>query len=262
MKDFIKQNLGRVINWALTLSWVGFVFYLWQYSGIEQPDKLNEIGDFLAGVFAPLAFFWLVRGFYQQGKGLEQNSISLELQADELAQSTNALNAQVQEQQKLIEATNKQIDINRDKNNFDIFSQKKQFQPYFHINNLKVENFVYQNSDKVISIEIKLNLTNSRATCRNLFFSYNYEGESASDFLINHENIQLLSNTAETGNIYLEIKKLPLFDNENKCKMILRISYTDALDTLQYQCIFLYLQQYPHGRISLDRYVMSEQTLY
>lgn len=223
---------------------------------------LNEIGDALAGAFAPLGFFWLVAGFYQQGKGLEQNSESLKMQAEELSRSTHALNAQVEEQQKLIEATNKQIDINRDKNNFDIFFQKKQFQPYFHFNNLKVENLAYQNSDKVMSIEIKLNLTNSRATCRNLFFTYNYKGESAADFIINHQNIQLLSNTAETGNIYLNVKELPLFDNENKCKMILRISYTDALDTLQYQCIFLYLKQYPSGQISLDRYQMSEQTLY
>ncbi|WP_180175084.1 hypothetical protein [Acinetobacter sp. YH01022] len=103
MKDFIKQNLGRVINWALTLGWVGFVFYLWQYSGIKKPDELNEIGDFLAGVFAPLAFFWLVRGFYQQGKGLEQNSISLKLQADELQASTEALQLQVQEMKASVE---------------------------------------------------------------------------------------------------------------------------------------------------------------
>lgn len=32
--------------------------------------KLNEAGDFLAGVFAPLAFLWLVLGFLQQGKEL------------------------------------------------------------------------------------------------------------------------------------------------------------------------------------------------
>jgi len=33
--------------------------------------KLNEQGDFLAGVFAPLAFGWLVLGFFQQGRELK-----------------------------------------------------------------------------------------------------------------------------------------------------------------------------------------------
>lgn len=58
---------------------------------------LNEIGDALAGAFAPLGFFWLVAGFYQQGKGLEQNSEALKLQVKELKASTDALNLQAKE---------------------------------------------------------------------------------------------------------------------------------------------------------------------
>lgn len=59
--------------------------------------ELNSIGDFLAGAFAPLGFFWLVAGFYQQGKGLEQNSAALNMQAEELKFSTQALQSQVEE---------------------------------------------------------------------------------------------------------------------------------------------------------------------
>ena len=95
--------MGSVINWSLTLSWMAIVFYMWQYSGMKKPNELNAVGDFLAGVFAPLAFFWLVRGFYQQGKGLEQNSIALRLQAEELKSSTDALNLQVQEMKASVE---------------------------------------------------------------------------------------------------------------------------------------------------------------
>lgn len=46
--------------------------------------RLNELGDFLAGVFGPLALFWLILGFLQQGKELQQNSHSLETQTKEL----------------------------------------------------------------------------------------------------------------------------------------------------------------------------------
>lgn len=49
--------------------------------------KLNEIGDFLAGVFAPLALLWLIIGYFQQGDELRQNSQALLLQAEELRQA-------------------------------------------------------------------------------------------------------------------------------------------------------------------------------
>jgi hypothetical protein len=61
--------------------------------------KLNEIGDFLAGVFGPIAFFWLVLGYLQQGRELRLSSEALQLQAREL-------NASVIQQAALVEAQN------------------------------------------------------------------------------------------------------------------------------------------------------------
>ena len=56
--------------------------------------SLNELGDFLAGIFAPIAFFWLILGYIQQGKQLDQNTTALEqqeralqLQIDEMKES-------------------------------------------------------------------------------------------------------------------------------------------------------------------------------
>ena len=42
----------------------------------------NEWGDFLAGVFAPLAFLWLVIGYYRQGDEIAKSTQQLERQAD------------------------------------------------------------------------------------------------------------------------------------------------------------------------------------
>lgn len=95
----IKENW----HWGITVAWIFFIFYLWQFSGITKPKDLNSVGDFLAGAFAPLAFFWLVSGYYQQSKGLEQNSISLKFQAKELQASTEALQLQVQEMKASVE---------------------------------------------------------------------------------------------------------------------------------------------------------------
>lgn len=63
----------------------------------------NEVGDFLAGVFSPLAFLWLVLGYFQQGQELRQNNKALELQAMELHNS-------VKQQEKMVEVTKGQLD--------------------------------------------------------------------------------------------------------------------------------------------------------
>lgn len=68
--------------------------------------KTNEIGDFLTVVFAPLAFFWLVIGYFQQQKELRQNTKALNLQAEELKNS-------VEQQTKLVETANKQVQLDK-----------------------------------------------------------------------------------------------------------------------------------------------------
>jgi hypothetical protein len=93
--NFIKNNLGSCLSWAITFAWLIFI-YLKIKNG-TLPSSLNEFGDFVAGAFAPLAFFWLVRGFYQQGKGLKQNSEALNIQAQELQKSSQALALQATE---------------------------------------------------------------------------------------------------------------------------------------------------------------------
>lgn len=52
----------------------------------------NELGDFLAGVFAPLAFLFLYLGYKQQGEELKQNTRALRLQADELRENVRVQN--------------------------------------------------------------------------------------------------------------------------------------------------------------------------
>ncbi|WP_049874597.1 hypothetical protein [Vibrio parahaemolyticus] len=68
--------------------------------------QLNEVGDFFAGIFGPVAFLWLVLGFLQQGKELQQSTKALELQAAELNQS-------VEQQRELVEVTRAQLEAER-----------------------------------------------------------------------------------------------------------------------------------------------------
>jgi hypothetical protein len=64
---------------------------------------LNEIGDFLAGVFGPVAFLWLVLGYFQQGRELRNSSQALKVQAAELRNS-------VDQQKELVVAARAQVD--------------------------------------------------------------------------------------------------------------------------------------------------------
>lgn len=71
------------------------VFQLF-YADYSKPMPLNEIGDFLAGVFSPLAFLFLYLGYVQ-------NNESIRLQSEELKASTDALTSQVVEMRKSVD---------------------------------------------------------------------------------------------------------------------------------------------------------------
>ncbi|MNG43643.1 hypothetical protein D3C78_16800 [compost metagenome] len=96
--------------------------------------SLNEMGDFLAGCFAPLGFFWLVAGYYQQGIGLKQNSEALRLQAEELKQSTVALQQQVKELNATAEGQKQLVEIAAQELNHKRFEAEPNF--IFKISNL------------------------------------------------------------------------------------------------------------------------------
>jgi hypothetical protein len=62
-------------------------FFLREKLGKLGSLELNNFGDFLAGAFGPLAIFWLVLGFFQQGSELRNSIKSLNLQTRELKES-------------------------------------------------------------------------------------------------------------------------------------------------------------------------------
>ncbi|WP_143226416.1 hypothetical protein, partial [Acinetobacter baumannii] len=82
----------------IVLSYLVFItiytLYSIQAGGENRFLNSNELGDFLAGIFAPLAFLFLYLGYIQQSKELQQNTQALSLQAHEL---TNLVNNQKKE---------------------------------------------------------------------------------------------------------------------------------------------------------------------
>ncbi|MFV2089089.1 MAG: hypothetical protein ACC642_00385 [Pseudomonadales bacterium] len=72
---------------TLTLSWLALgAIYISQDIGWSSFSRLPaaELGSFLEGAFAPLAFLWLVIGYFLQHKELQQNTLALTAQAEEI----------------------------------------------------------------------------------------------------------------------------------------------------------------------------------
>lgn len=109
-----RKNVGLlVVGIAITSIYIYFLHILTSknlHSLSELP--LNAIGDFLAGAFGPIAIFWLILGFIQQGIELSQNTSALKLQVEELKNS-------VEQQRRMVQVTKEQIKVQIDTINYE-----------------------------------------------------------------------------------------------------------------------------------------------
>ena len=77
------------------------------FSGLEP----NSVGDFLAGLFAPLAFLWLVVGLLQQGQELKLQYFELKKSVDQYTEQSDALRgAEKHAKQSVLNETRKIIE--------------------------------------------------------------------------------------------------------------------------------------------------------
>lgn len=89
---------------SITLTWLLLgTFYISDSIGWNNISNLpaDELGSFLEGAFAPLAFLWLVIGYFLQQKELQQNTQALQAQATEIQRSAEQA---VIQSQKMIES--------------------------------------------------------------------------------------------------------------------------------------------------------------
>ncbi|WPC03311.1 hypothetical protein SBP02_10930 [Pseudomonas benzenivorans] len=91
--------------------------------------KFNEWGDFFAGVSAPLAFLWLVVGYFQQGEELGQNTLALKQQERALQLQVEELKQSVQQQKEMVKVTQEELEINRASIDREYRKEKLRSQP-------------------------------------------------------------------------------------------------------------------------------------
>lgn len=122
-----EARRGEVLTqWGLKLTKVYFILLIAFFPAASflglikwEPIAINEIGDFLAGVFGPLSIFWIVLGFMQQGG-------ELRLQVAELARS-------VEQQKELVAVSRETLDYEREMRLHREMARKLEIQPKFVI---------------------------------------------------------------------------------------------------------------------------------
>lgn len=129
----------KSLNWGIgiTVIWLVVIVAFWIFGSLGSPKSLNELGDFLAGIFAPVAFFWLILGYVQQGKQLEQNTKALE-------QQERALQLQIDEMRESVKQQSELVNIQRQQ--FE--DQQRILEPRFIISDIEVLNVLGQDFDR------------------------------------------------------------------------------------------------------------------
>lgn len=81
--EILGMDWRVAMGLTLTIAWLGLgAWYIFgRAEWVEfMPNTAADLGDFLQGVFAPLAFLWLVLGHFLQQSEITANTRALELQ--------------------------------------------------------------------------------------------------------------------------------------------------------------------------------------
>lgn len=108
-----KKSL--IFGVLVSFIWLLGIYLFSRSNGYTLPTSLNELGDFLAGIFAPIAFFWLILGYIQQGKQLDQNTRALEQQEKALQLQINEMKESVKQQKEIALINEKSLQASYEK---------------------------------------------------------------------------------------------------------------------------------------------------
>lgn len=139
-----------------------YTIYFMRFEGKNRPLSSNELGDFLAGTFAPLAFFFLYLGYKQQAEQLKQNTLALNQQAKSLDQQAKSLDIQIQE----LKVANKAYVQQVSEMSKSVKAQQEMFQ-------LAEKQYIESRDEKIKSSTPQIQLIGSKYECINEYFQSN-----------------------------------------------------------------------------------------
>ena len=135
MNGLISSLKKRPLTWigmAITAIYLA-VFVSTPIFGINNLVSLtlNELGDFLAGTFAPLALIWLVIGYFQHGQELRLNTEALKAQQEELRRQVEETAILAKSAERQAQANEELVTLNRTEQQREIERRVAAAQPMF-----------------------------------------------------------------------------------------------------------------------------------
>lgn len=209
------MSLRVILAWIATLSWLtiwSVLLYLnWHKAGLMA---FNEWGDFFAGVSAPLAFLWLVVGYFQQGEELGQNTLALKQQERALQLQVEELKQSVQQQKEMVKVTQEELEINRASIEREYRKEKLRSQPLIrqlggdYSSNKEIIRHVIsaKNIGHLISrVEISVkNSTIELALDKDFFDNWDYDTEKNLAFFRQKDSLLRIDDSFELHINYLD----------------------------------------------------------
>ncbi|MDC4990929.1 hypothetical protein OHW12_15595 [Acinetobacter baumannii] len=199
----------------------------------------NELGDFLAGVFAPLAFLFLYLGYKQQGFELQQNTQALNLQAAELKNS-------VEQQRLLVEAATDDLNFAKNQYADNSYRELIKSQPFIHlevtatkyIDHDLIASHTATNDDMFNKIEIDINFYNSRTLAREVSIKILHQGATKFEM-----NKRVFAPDSQMSRQTLRLNYPNIFQVENPYVLDILFTYLDEVDRPQFQKFLLEVSQ-------------------
>jgi len=200
-------NYGK-IGIVGTLSYLILIAWILYYNDVDLGFMApNEWGDFLAGIFGPLALFWVVIGFWQQGAELRNSRDALRLQAKELESSVVA-------QQDQVNALYAQIDSSR-----EIWEQEQTAE--------------FKMSEPRLRLQVS-GSSGEGQNSRRFKFDLRNVGERCSDLKVRFQEISEF----QDGDTSDEIRSIPIMANSDRIELQLLLptdrEYTAVIVTIEY----------------------------
>lgn len=126
------MNKRTFFGIAGTAVWLTLaVWFIWYHRATLSVMTLNQWGDYCAGVVAPVAFLWLILGYFQQGEEVRSNTATLQRQQlalERQVQETAALATHSEEQ---AEIAAQRLDLERRRWEEERAQRKARIQPVF-----------------------------------------------------------------------------------------------------------------------------------
>jgi len=205
----------------------------------------NELGDFLAGIFAPLAFLFLYLGYKQQGRELQQNTHALNLQAKELQNS-------VEQQRLLVAAATEELNFAKNQYANSSFKELIKSQPFIHLEvnaskwvdyDLLASNRAGAEDSKFNKIVININFSNSRVLARELSMKVLHQNKFQSEI-----DNRLFQPDSEFYYHSITLDYPNVFQKGNPLVLDILFTYLDEIDQPQFQKFQIMVYQNLEGR--------------